>query len=92
MDSLNLENYGWETMMSINTKALWAQPHNLPLACMNRDTGNITKNSLGKVLEIDGIWWGKFFRIKIEINLGKPLARGQTIDLQGRRIWVLLEY
>lgn len=64
-----------ETMIS--TECLQIQIHNLPFHYMNRFYGNLMGGKVGKVLEIEvddyDTKWGEFLRIRVEINLNKPL-------------------
>ena len=65
----------------------WVRMFNLLLACMRKEVGFQIRSTMGTVEEVDtdkeGIGWGKFFRIRIHINLIKPLARGCVIKLLG---------
>lgn len=40
---------------------------------------NLIGNTIGKVIDVDmdanDIGWGKFLRVKVKLNLTKPLAR-----------------
>ncbi|XP_042958199.1 uncharacterized protein LOC122293796 [Carya illinoinensis] len=82
--------------MSFDKVAMWAQFHNLPLAGMSKEYGVRIGSSLGKVKEVevdvDDVGWGSFLRVKILLDLTKPLARGCTIKLQGIQTWVLITY
>jgi hypothetical protein len=53
---------------------------NLPLGCMGRDIGRKIGETVGEVELVDaddeGIAWGEFLRVKIVLNLTKPLQRG----------------
>lgn len=68
--------------------------HNFPLCCMNRHTSEQIGNTIGKILEVDvqedDMAWGRCLRVKIECDLRNTIARGRTVNLQGRRIWVPL--
>lgn len=70
--------------------------NNLLLACMTRETGIQIGATIGIVIEFDvhedGIGWGNYLRVKIEIDLRKMIARGRTINLLGNKIWVPLSY
>jgi hypothetical protein len=82
--------------MKFETASFWVQIHNLPLACMNREVGYKIGSSVGVVEEVDvsvdGVGWGKYLRVKIELNLSKPLARGRTLQIGGRSMWVAFQY
>lgn len=51
---------------------------------------------MGKVMEVevldDGVGWGQFLRVRIEIPLHKVIARGRIIKLNGNRIWASFKY
>lgn len=78
--------------MSFDDAVLWVQFHNLPLFGMLRECGERLGSSLGVVEEVevdeDDVGWGRFLRVKILLNLKKPLARGRTITLQGLKTWI----
>ncbi|KAF5445531.1 hypothetical protein F2P56_034577 [Juglans regia] len=75
---------------------LWVQMLNLPLSYMNKQMGELIGSSMGKVSEVDvqkdGSAWGKCLRVKVECDLRKPVARGRTIAVDGRKIWVPFQY
>lgn len=59
---------------------------------MTKEWGVHVGNSVGRVLEVDvdddGVGWGKYLRVKVEIKLHKALARGRIImvhDYYGAR-------
>jgi hypothetical protein len=72
--------------------AYWVRMYNLPLACMGVEIEKQIGAMVGVVeddeTDEDGVGWGKFLRVKICIDLTKPLARGRRIKVQGLAIWV----
>jgi hypothetical protein len=76
--------------------AFWVRMYKLPLACMGREVGMQVGSTVGEVEDMDvlddGVGWGEFLRVKIRIDLSKPLARGRVIKLQGKEIWVAFQY
>jgi hypothetical protein len=52
--------------------------------------------SIGEVEAVDtdaeGIGWGEFLRVKIRLDLTKPLPRGRKINIQGNSIWIRFQY
>jgi hypothetical protein len=52
----------------------------LPLACMSAEISNQMGSLMGHVEEVDtndnGVGWGQFLRVKIRVDLRKPLPRG----------------
>lgn len=69
---------------------------NLPLACMNSKIRTMIGSSVGHVEEVDmdedGVGWGKFFKVKIRVDLTKPLMRGKPLKVQGVSMWIDFQY
>ena len=76
--------------------AFWVWIYNLPLACMSLIVGNQIKSSMGQVLEVDvdegGMGWGECLRVKILLDLQKPLSRGRKLKINGSSILVTFQY
>lgn len=74
----------------------WVQAHDMPLGCMNRKIGQKIRDSLGRVEEVavadDDVGWGKCLRIRVVIDLLKPLDRGCALVILGKFYWVSLKY
>lgn len=77
---------------------IWVQCHNLPLAYMH---SSILKNvgaRLGKVIEVeageDGSCTGKYARIRIMLDISKPLRQGIWVKQEetGHESCILLRY
>lgn len=70
--------------IKFESKVFWVQMHNLPLGMMTKERGEQIGGSVGKVLEVDveedGIGWGRFLQVEIELPLFKPIARGKFIN------------
>lgn len=75
--------------MKFDRASLWVQLYQLPLNVMHRIVGEMVKNSLGTVkkveVEEDNLGWGKKLRVRVVMDLTKPLARGRKITLLGER-------
>ncbi|KAF5454481.1 hypothetical protein F2P56_024141 [Juglans regia] len=82
--------------MSFDVATLWVQFHNLSLIGTSLECGEKMGRSLGVVeeVEVDGddVGWGMFLRVKVLLDLKKPLARGRTITLQGVKTWIPIKY
>jgi hypothetical protein len=82
--------------LDFGNTAFWVRMYRLPLACMGREVGMQVGSTVGEVEDIDvlddGVACGEFLRVKIRIDLSKPLARGRIIKLQGKEIWVAFQY
>ncbi|CAI9767814.1 unnamed protein product [Fraxinus pennsylvanica] len=82
--------------ISFNEEAFWIQCHDLPFAGMNQKTGNEIGSLLGKVLIVDmdssGVSVGEFLRIKVLINISKPISRGRFLNIGGTKHWIPFKY
>lgn len=75
----------------------WVQFHNIPILCMNKATALFLGNMIGKVKDIDtgddGDCLGNFMRVRVEIDVTKPLERCSNVELfEGEEVTVLLKY
>jgi hypothetical protein len=75
---------------------LWVRMINLPLSGMVKDVGLQIGSAMGAVEEVetdeDDIGWGKFLRVRIRMDLRKPLPRGRRVKILGRSEWVHFQY
>jgi hypothetical protein len=82
--------------LSFDKAAFWIRMKNLPLACMGRETGRMLGSSVGTMVDIDtdakGVGWGEALRVKVLIDLRKPLARGRKLNMQGITKWIPFQY
>jgi hypothetical protein len=64
--------------MEFEKAYFWVRIFNLPLACMSESMGFRLGNSVGQVAEVEmdevGVGWGEYLRVKIRLDLSKPLA------------------
>lgn len=51
---------------------------------------------MGVVEEVDildgDVGWGEYLRVRIFLDVSKPLARGRLLHLQGKSVWVAFKY
>ncbi|XP_040997111.1 uncharacterized protein At4g02000-like [Juglans microcarpa x Juglans regia] len=82
--------------MAFDHEEFWLQLHQLPMAFMNKECCIHIGNSVGKIINVDvpedGVGWGEFLRIKVEICLTKKIARGRMINVRGNREWIPIQY
>jgi hypothetical protein len=90
-----LEDFDGRTSPSeftFDKASFWVRMTNLPLACMVRDVGFKLGASVGQVEEVDtdkdGVGWGEFLRVKIKIDLYKPLIRGRMLKFDGKSVLI----
>jgi len=77
---------------------MWIRVFDLPLGMMNTVTGKAIGDKVGKVLEIatdaDGSAVGSYLRVKVQVDIRKPLIRGVTLekDTGGGDLWCPITY
>ncbi|XP_042988745.1 uncharacterized protein LOC122316279 [Carya illinoinensis] len=74
----------------------WVQLHGLTLAVMNADFGSKFASSIGHVIRVEadseGRAWGKCLRVRVAVDLNKPLLRGKWLQLDNQKHWVYMKY
>jgi hypothetical protein len=82
--------------MIFTSTPIWVQVHDLPLLCMSKAVGTKIGESLGTLKDIDlagdGAGWGRSLRLRVHIDLSKPLERGRALHLGGQSYWVMFKY
>ena len=64
---------------------------------MNKAIGTCISNEMGEFIMVDapksGLAWGPFLRIKVNIDITKPLMRGKMIQIDDLEAsWVAFKY
>jgi hypothetical protein len=76
--------------------AFWVRMFDLPLACMGLEIGRKIGATVGVVEAMDmdsrGIGWGEHLRVKILMDITKPLPRGRKINIEGKSSWIHFQY
>lgn len=72
------------SQMKFSMSPFWVQVHDMPLVCMTKGIG---VNVAG-----DGAGWGRCLRIRVSIDITKPLDRGRALDLGRNSSWVTFKY
>jgi hypothetical protein len=85
------------TAVKFTHLVFWIRVLNLPIKNMIREVGEDIGNEVGRFLEANvpdnGIGWGRYLRIKVEIDITQPLLRGKIIELvEGASFWVDFQY
>jgi hypothetical protein len=59
---------------------------------MNSEIGAMIGSAIGQVKEVETdeerVGWGKFLRVKIRVDLTKPLMCGRRLKVHGVSMWV----
>jgi hypothetical protein len=78
------------------TSPFWIQIHDMPPICMTKAIGSKIGESLGIMEEVDiegdKVEWGSVLRIRVVIDLQKPLERGRALTIAGKAHWVSFQY
>jgi hypothetical protein len=81
---------------NFTTSPFWIQIHDLPLICMTKTIGSKIGHSLGVLETVDiageGVEWGSVMRIRVLIDIQKPLERGRSLTIAGKAQWVSFKY
>lgn len=68
----------------------------MPLICMPKSVGSKIGESIGELEEVDVAdgcaGWGRYLRIRVNIDLRKPLERDRTLHLGDKVTWVNFQY
>ncbi|XP_041001644.1 uncharacterized protein LOC121247347 [Juglans microcarpa x Juglans regia] len=74
----------------------WIQLHNLPLSVMTKGFGEQFAEAIGLVIRVDaeedGRAWGRCLRVRVAVDLNKPLLRGKWLKLDDKQHWVAFKY
>ncbi|KAI4992937.1 hypothetical protein ZWY2020_007250 [Hordeum vulgare] len=86
-DQVVVEDYDPEKRpedYAFNEIPIWVRIFSLPLGMMNADSAEEIGNIVGSFVEadvgVDGKAMGRFMRVKIRMNIDKPIMRGVMMD------------
>jgi hypothetical protein len=75
--------------------AFWVRVFNLPIKSMTREVGEKIGAAMGRLIEVDvppdGMGWGRFLRIRVEVEILKPLMRGRILQFENEDTGALQE-
>ena len=67
------------TVVCFTHLAFWMRVINLPIKSMTKEVGEDIGRELGNLLDVDvpsnGMGWSSYLRIRVEIDITKPLLR-----------------
>lgn len=62
---------------------MWIQLHDLPMGIMTKVYGERLGKSIGEIKEVDvdkdGLGWRPYLRIKVWVDISKPLIHGRFL-------------
>jgi hypothetical protein len=83
-------------LWNFTSSPFWIQIHDMPLICMTKSIGSKIGESLGILEAVDtegeGVEWGSVLRIRVIIDIQKPLERGRSLTIAGKSHWVNFKY
>ena len=84
------------SQMVFGRAAFWVHMYDLPLACISLEVGRKIGGTMGEVEEVDvndeGVGWGEYLRVRVLLDLSKPLSRGRMLRLGGNKTWAYFQY
>lgn len=84
------------SQMAFTHSPFWIQVHDMPLLCMCKAVGTKIGSSLGELEDVDMAWdgagWARCLRMRVRIDLIKPLERGRAFKLGDQSHWVSFKY
>ena len=82
--------------MSFDTTTFWIRMYDLLLVYMEREMGFKLGSTVGKVEEVETdmyeTGWGEYLRVRVHVNLKKPILRDQILKLKDQSLWIPFQY
>ena len=83
--------------ISFNHCCFWVQFHGIPLFYMTKQTGERLGEAIGNAETVDvstnGVGWGPYLRVRISLDVTKPLQRGLLITFgSSGQQWIAFKY
>jgi hypothetical protein len=86
----------WDKVRIMEGRPWLFEGYVFSLACMCQKVGLQIGATLGEVEEVEtndeGFGWGEYLRVRVKLDLSKPIPRGRRLKLQGETIWVIFKY
>ena len=84
------------TNISFTHSPFWVQIWGLPFEHMSLEVGEEIGSKIGRFIEVDSSWQSdqaKFMRVRVDLEIDKPLRRGAYITSSvGERLWLSFSY
>lgn len=81
--------------LDLHIVPFWVRIYDLPLNMRSDQMGKKIGDTIGKFVEADQRECnrsGRFLRIKVALDLHKPIKRGTILKYQGRNLWIFFKY
>ena len=84
------------SQMEFMHSTFWIQAHDMPLLCMNKSVGTKIGELLRQLKDVDvagdSTGWGSCLRLRVTLDLRKPLDHGRALNIAGKTSWVEFKY
>ncbi|TXG71386.1 hypothetical protein EZV62_006321 [Acer yangbiense] len=81
------EGRGTIDKLAFNLCEFWVQIYQVPLICSSKEIGRFLGEMIWEVIEVDGGMVGncagKFMRVRVRIDINRPLRRCLRVDIMG---------
>ncbi|KAK6124740.1 hypothetical protein DH2020_041516 [Rehmannia glutinosa] len=81
LSDMNVSQIG--SKLDITSCPFWVRLHDVPIGLINKSFATEAGNIIGKFITVDtdsdGLSIGRFLRIRVDINISKPLRRSVTV-------------
>lgn len=80
--------------IQISEAQLWVRVYDAPVDYMTATYAKAMAKKLGALVAFDPSldFFGKYIRMKVEMNISKPLKRGLAVVVGGEQLWLPLKY
>uniref|UniRef100_A0A2N9GET6 CCHC-type domain-containing protein n=1 Tax=Fagus sylvatica TaxID=28930 RepID=A0A2N9GET6_FAGSY len=83
--------------IEFDSTEVWIQVHGLPLDLVSDTNVKKIGQKVGRVIEVDmaskvSMIWQKYVRVRVEIEVDKPLIAGMFAPRPDREVWIQLKY
>ncbi|KAL8493740.1 hypothetical protein ACS0TY_024787 [Phlomoides rotata] len=81
--------------ITLTTTDFWIRIHDLPLICHTMETIEVMALRIGKLVAYENpsiVEPNEFMRIKLLVNVTKPLRHGLNICFEGAKLWISFTY
>ncbi|KAF5442667.1 hypothetical protein F2P56_035300 [Juglans regia] len=82
--------------ITFTRESFWIQLHDLLFVGMNKTMGERLGATIGFVITVDvdanDMAWGSYVRVKVLVDISKPLAIGHFLNMGEKRLWISFKY
>lgn len=89
-----LEEREQPSKVEITEAHLWTRFYDAPVSCMNPRAAEALANKVGRFVCVDPSLdlFGKYVRVKIAVDVTKPLKKGIKVLVGGEQLWLVTKF